>query len=565
MIALRSLGAACAALFASTAVAADKPAPKPADPRCEALLKAGYTAVPLTYDDGQLVAEGQVLTEKGKFLVNTGTHLPLIERKVARKLKLEFGDRVPTAGSGGSADGRVVRLPGLTLGGYDTRKDVNRMPAVAADLSKLGNNLSGSLGVQALDVFAPVIDYPARTLYLRPPLKTAWPKLAGKWTVTSWKEEGAKRDLDPKSPPTLDFADHRLKLTDGGKTREFGIQAAPDGGDYTLVLFDPKQEGKTDIDYQAGGLVRVDGGTMTACLFLDIAKVKGMPTAFDAPKGSGFVLLEMTTADRRPAAPDPLRDLLTKDGYTAVPLSREATGERVLAGTAGKQELLLHLDTGTTVTYLDTEVVNNLKADPVGQLHKVRGLKLGGYDTRATAATMFAATTDYAAINSARNAHQLPPLHGTVGQMELHGGSAVIDLHSDTLYLRPLKQTVGPRVEGKWVGAEWEQDGRKGKYTPDEVAALEFKDGRLVLTHGKKTFEWAFHVVERGTYYRLDLFDPKKKEDADELAYDMTAHLKLADDKLSLLTPTGAVKAEPTRFAAPKGSGLLLIEFERAK
>ena len=85
----------------------------------------------------------------------------------------------------------------------------------------------GVLGMGVLDPWAAVVDYPARALYLRPPLTTAWPRLAGTWTVTNWQEDGAARKLDPKAPPTFTFADRRLKLTDGGQTREYAIRLVP--------------------------------------------------------------------------------------------------------------------------------------------------------------------------------------------------------------------------------------------------------------------------------------------------------------------------------------------------
>ena len=73
---------------------------------------------------------------------------------------------------------------------------------------------------------------------------TAWPRLAGTWTVTSWQEEGQVRKLDPKAPPTFTFADRRLKLTDGGQTREYAIRLIPRAnGVDKVLLFDPKRRG----------------------------------------------------------------------------------------------------------------------------------------------------------------------------------------------------------------------------------------------------------------------------------------------------------------------------------
>ena len=319
--------------FAPPVGAQDKPPAKPGDARRAALIRAGYTPVPLSPDPRRLMffVDGAVGPEKGKFLLDSGSTVTMLDLKLATRLKLKLGEEAPCVGLDGKQVGRQTYVPGLKIGAYDTRKDWPKQAALAADLSGSPPALAGVLGMDVLEAWAAVLDYPARALYLRPTLATAWPRLAGTWEVTSWQEDGAARKLDPTAPPTFKFADRRLKLTDGGKTREFGIRFVPNDAGDGLLLFDPKDEGKTDVEFAGGGLVKIKDRAMTVCLLLDSDKVRDTPAAFAAPKGSGYKLLELkytAAPDAQKPPGDPLRELLLKEGYTAVRLDRELSGMR---------------------------------------------------------------------------------------------------------------------------------------------------------------------------------------------------------------------------------------------
>lgn len=557
--------------------AADKPDAKPNDPRREALLKAGYTAVPVVWSEGRPLVQVEVKGEKGKFLLDTGGHQPLLSMDLAKELKLDLGEGVQSVGPGGRSSGRVVQLDGLTIGGFDTRKHMNSFTAVATDLSDKGVGLSGVFCVNSLRAFAAVLDLPNSTLYLRPPLKTFWPKVAGKWLVTGWREDEKPRQLDAKSPPTLEFADDRLKITDGGNTREFAMHTIADDDVEQVFLFDPKQEGKPELEYTAAGLIKTAGGKMTACLALDLGKAKDLPAEFAAPKGSGFVLLELkdAAAERTPPE-DPLRKLMGADEYTAVPLERGAQGERAVTARVGKEEFRLYVETAATITAVDTDKVKKGGGKVVGNIplgkgkadvYRLPGMTVGKYDLRAGWAELDVMAADYAAMNEVLAENKLPTVYGAFGQTELRNGSAVLDLHADTLYLRPLMKSLGPKLEGKWVGVSSERDGKTTAHTAHDRPTLEFKDGRLVLAAGDTKLEKAFHAQDEGDGYRLGLFDPKRKPADADFGYDARGILRLTGGKLFLVVSTDPkkVNVEPPAFAAPKGSGMVLIQFERAK
>ncbi|MBX9585221.1 MAG: aspartyl protease family protein [Gemmataceae bacterium] len=529
-------------------------------------------------------ADGSVGTARVKFRLDTGSEGTHLDAKVAKALKLQLGGEYRAAGIGGEAPGRVVKFPGFTVGPFDYLEGgLSAYHGLAADLSWQGDGANGVLGFGALDPYAAVIDYPARTLYLRRPLLTAWPRLAGTWAVRSWQEEGAARKPGRNDVATFEFVDHRLKLTDGrGKVHEFALRLIPGDGVSTLLLFDPEDVGKPGLAYEDALLVKVDGGRMTVCMMID-EKAKGLPTAFAAPKDSGYALLELTNA--APAAgrkaADPLRDLLLKEGYTAVPLERDPDGGRRVAGRAGGRAVNLAVDTGASTSVFDAARLKKWGPKPFmeaetqgfgghqkGTIYRLRGFEVGGYDTRRAWREAWATGIDLTGINKARVEHKLPPIDGLLGANELRNGSAVIDYHTDTLYLRPFADTLGPRLAGKWVGVSTTHDGETHGYEADEAPTAEFAGGRLWTTNpGEPAETAAFHVQDFGGHYCLGLFDPDAEGLAADFTYDNQLLVKLDGDTLSVLAVTDPRKAGPhlSEFRpAKKGSGLSLIEFQRA-
>lgn len=585
--------------------AEDKPPVKPADARRDALVQAGYTPVPIAFipGTGHCYANSAVGPEKAKFLLSSASQDTLIDLKLAKRLNLQLGEEVASIGEGGGAQvGRRTNIPGLMIGTYDTRKDWC-VAARAADLSGQPDAGGGELGMDVLDRYAAIVDYPSRILYLRSPLENAWPRLAGTWTATSWREEGAARKLDAKDPPTLAFANRRMKLTDGGTTREYGIHLMPYNGEDVLLLFDPKQEGKPFPEILASGRFKVKDGVMNACL--DLNKPKAIPSAFDAPKGSGYVLLELncTAPKTRKTPADPLRDSLLQEGYTAVPMDREPEGFRTTVARINRHDLRLAVGIGSPTSEFDTAGLDKWGAERWGWVdaldswgHKVkcedarfRGMALGGYDTRRAWGIVNGAGVDLAGLNKAMAQYQRRSFQGLLGNLDLLTGSAVIDFGTNTLYLRPIKETVWPKLAGKWVGVRYESDGRKGQYNPGD-AAIEFRDGRVRFTTAGGNKEEGFHLQGLGDGYRVGLFAPGADELADVLPYSRLGLLKLTEGTLTLVTTQATTTQvpeqrvgrgigrrsgqpqippqtilEPKEFAAPAGSGLLLVEYERAK
>jgi uncharacterized protein (TIGR03067 family) len=280
-------------------------------------------------------------------------------------------------------------------------------------------------------------------------------------------------------------------------------------------------------------------------------------------------------AQKPPA--DPLRDLLLKDGYTVVPLGRDPDGSRMVAARAGKHELRLMVDTGANVSAFDVAGLEKWGAKRFGgaeasgfggksKTEKVslRGLTLGTYDTRRVWQEVYGGGIDLTAINNGLAEQKRKPISGLFGGLDLLNGSAVIDFGTNTLYLKPIKETVAPQLEGKWVGVRYELDGQKGQMDPG-FASLEFKGDRFVSTQQGRTVEWAFHLEDMGDRFRIALFKAKVDELADGFQYSSAGLIKRDGDTLVMATQQSANKGIPTEFATPKGSGVLLVEFKRVK
>jgi predicted aspartyl protease len=579
-------GIICVLLFAWAAplgLSQDKPT-HTNDARRAALLKAGYTAVPLAYypKSLQFFTDGTIETEKVKFLLDSGARLTAIDAKLAKAAKLELGAETSTPAIGGVSSTRPTAYGKMNIGPVDIGKDWAWLDGEVVDLSHWHGSPQGVLGIEILGTRGAVIDYPTRTLYLRPPLVSAWTKYSGTWDVTSWQEDGATRKLDPKALPTFKFADQRLKITDGAQTREFDMFLWPNYECDSVLFYSYGR--KNPQPPAAGGLTSFKNGTMTACMILNPDKKNEgfpIPTEFAAPKGSGRVMLELkrtAPADEKPA--DPLRELLTKQGYTAVPMESMPGGGRVVAARTGKHDLRLVVDTGASMTTFDSAGLKKWGVEPgeriegkgwggkfSGEISVLRSLSVGEYDTRRAWGGTECVATDITNINTFFQQHKLKPVDGFLGNLTLQNGSAVIDFHTNTLYLRPLKETLWPKLEGKWTGVAQEMDGQRAKYADAVAPTVEFKDGRYTYSAFGESIQWGLHIQEYGPHYRAGLFNPKADGPTQKSGYDSGFIFKLTEGKLTIVRIIDSTKAkeEPFEFAAPKGSGLVLMEFERSK
>ncbi len=569
-----------------------QPKPLP-DPLRATLQKKGYTAVPLLKDAHRLqfTIDCKSGTEAFRLDLDTGADSSSLDTALVKKLGLKPGDEVESVGIGGAHKTHEISLRGMSIGDFDTRTMANALPLRSGDYSKVNvdrkdRQAQGLLGNGALRMSSAVIDYSGRTLYLRTPLRSLWPEIAGTWVATGGREEGRERKIDAKAPPKLEFKDNRFHLTDGANQHTFGVHVRPEEHRSTLVFFDPEREFAEELGYKAGGLMKVSDGKLTVCLCLDLTKAKKgdeFPDDFEAEAGSGHLLLEFRRekpAERPVAVADPLRAALVKKGYTAVPLVEMGDKGFVVECQCGTEKLRLLLDTGAEISALDKGFVQKLGLKPQndvtafgfgGSLEGVgvslRGLRIGDFDTRTTIKSLDVAAFDFTAINTALTRHlKLKPIDGLLGHWDLEIFSAVIDYSTRTLYLRTPLQSLWPSIEGKWVATHIHDDGQERPLDPKAPLKLELKENRFHLTDGVGDVNFGMHVRSDKGVHTLLFFDPEKELDK-ELGYSTSGLLKVAGDKLTVCLSLGGATNTgiPDDFKAPAKSGRLLVEFRREK
>ena len=547
------------------------------DQICE---KAGYQRVELVERNGAFVCECTLKGTKITMMLDTGMPYCTIDKSIVDKHGIKLLDKIEITAVGGAIPGNFADLDSVTLGSFDTIKITNNFMTVAAEGIKSKFGYDGRISIQAMQLMGAIIDYQNRVMYVRRPVTAVWPKLSGRWTASSWREDGVTRAVDATSPPVFEFADDVLTITDGKTTRRLAFDYAFDSAHDSIWLCDPKNMGKISRNYEATGIIKVSGEAMTVCLYFGKHDLAKMPTEFKSEKGSGHSLIELKQPGKKPPPADPVKAVLVKAGYTPVPLTTEATGHVRVDGKLGKVDWPMMLDTGASTSAVDEARTKQLGGEPVGRergrgaggdeltlpLYMLRGLTIGAYDTRRSWGLLPALGFDLDAANKPRAELKLGRLEGILGSPELLTGSAVIDLGANTLYLRPVKASVQPKLAGTWVLRASTAEGVRTAAV-DAKETLTVTAERMAFKGGAKDTEHGYHVKDEWSLYRLGLFDPKADELADTFRYRDAGYFKLDGDKLQLVrvVDESKLKVSPTEFAAPKGGGLQLLEYERAK
>ena len=279
------------------------------DPLRTMLEKKGYVAVRLVQEEyGHFVAECKCGSEAFRLHLDTGAEFSALDMRLVKKLGLKPQGAATGVGIGGTLEGVKVSLRGLSIGDFDMRTTTESLNVVGFDFTAVNAALAqhrklrpidGVLGHSHLEVYSAVIDYPNRTLYLRSPLNGLWPEIEGKWVAIEGQAEGRDVPLDPKTPIRVEFKDRQFRLSIGTDQFLCGMHVKPGKDRYTMVFFHPEQELAKELEYRAGGLLKVSGGKLTLCLALDPeaamglpVTAKGLPDDFKAPAGSGHLLLE---------------------------------------------------------------------------------------------------------------------------------------------------------------------------------------------------------------------------------------------------------------------------------
>lgn len=280
------------------------------------------------------------------------------------------------------------------------------------------------------------------------------------------------------------------------------------------------------------------------------------------------------------AVADPLRSVLEKKGYVAIPLiAREEDGNFTVKCKSGTETFRLVLDTGAEASALDMSLVKKLGLKHEGEVAigvggtlkgaevNLRGLSIGDFDTRTVVDSLFLVAFDFTALNAILAQRKLRPIDGVLGHSTLGATSAVIDYSTRTLYLCTLLTGLWPEIEGRWVATGGQQDGNALVLDPATPLRLGFKDRQFHLTDGTTDHRFGLHINPVKDHYTMMFFDPEQ-ELAKELKYKTGGLLKVSEGKLTVCLGLDLATAKgklPEDFKAPAGSGHLLLEFRREK
>lgn len=275
---------------------------------------------------------------------------------------------------------------------------------------------------------------------------------------------------------------------------------------------------------------------------------------------------------------DQLRALLTKQNYVAVPM----TGNKehfTVPCRIGDESFRMLIDTGAHLSFIDEKLSRRLGlalgterqwqmlgAVMTGCDVTVRGLQIGGFDTRLVGGGTTLVACDMSSLNDRFREQGEPPIAGIIGHRGFTFCSAVIDYPSKTLYLRTPVVGLWPKIEGEWIASRREEDGKADPIDPKVPSRVAFKNRELTLTDAGERRKFGFHVAPGDGCLLLLLYTPGE-ELAKEFHY-RTAGLLIVDDnrlKIVLGIDPGKTKASASECTAPAGSGHLLLEFQRPK
>jgi uncharacterized protein (TIGR03067 family) len=288
---------------------------------------------------------------------------------------------------------------------------------------------------------------------------------------------------------------------------------------------------------------------------------------------------EPTRVGKAQPSDDPIRAVLLKKGYTAIPLlpGDETESRYRVKCRCGSEDVFFLLDTGAAGSVLDAALAKKLKLESVGKTEfysftgraeadqvRLRGMEVGEFDTRTAFNTLPMTSFDLSMSTKPVKGKQNATFQGVLGHQALSLCSAVIDYSTHTLYLRQPLGALWPQVEGKWTAVGGEENGERLTLDAKSAPVFEFKSNCIHVTIGETKYHWGIHVRPDESSHVLALFDPKTELD-ERCEYTALGLLKVTNGKLTvcLARDVTKLKALPTEFAAPKGSGLLLLEFEQ--
>lgn len=294
-----------------------------------------------------------------------------------------------------------------------------------------------------------------------------------------------------------------------------------------------------------------------------------------------FIALASASAAAREGGPkpDPVRDLLLKQGYVAVPMATLATGHQLAEMTVNGRKLKMVVDTGAPVTVFDSTAADRLKLIRLEE--EGAAFHSGRQSLRRTVVARYAlgtledgclwtaGITDLRGPVGAGRPGALD-LDGVLGQDVLRKHAAHVDVAGGTLYLlRPDRDAV-QALAGTWVGTAVETT--EGPLEADRVAAIRYEfTGDRVHMLSKRMDQWMYFRVEsKGTKTRLTMYCPSAPDGPNVGKVDTSFDLyRQVADTMTICVPTteqdkyGDWAKMSTEFKPTPGWGVVHLKREK--
>ena len=300
------------------------------------------------------------------------------------------------------------------------------------------------------------------------------------------------------------------------------------------------------------------------------------------PTAVAITILSLSQAGIPGGTATPLGQLLTKQGYVAVPMTKTDSDDLfTVPCRIGGESFRMLVDTGAEFSCVSEEIIRRLKL-PLGNERRFQGiggvalgrevvlsngLCIGQFDTRQMmAGNMHITSQDLSGLNERLIHNKQTPIGGIFGHAGLKLCSAIIDYPSRTLYLRTPLAKVWPQIEGRWVAERKEELGKSVAIDPKTPPQVEFKNRQLTIIDAGLRKSYGVHALAGRDCLILAMFDPSE-ELKDHMLYNFLGLMKLSNGKLTLCL---GIKPKMVQeglfpFKTGPGGGMVLFEFQRAK
>jgi uncharacterized protein (TIGR03067 family) len=276
---------------------------------------------------------------------------------------------------------------------------------------------------------------------------------------------------------------------------------------------------------------------------------------------------------------------ISLDDYVVVPMTRVSSlggGKSfVIQCSIEGRAFTVELDTGSAVSMIDFNRVgldliektegavkqNGSTIANNGTCVDIRGFQIGNFETRKVSNSIQVVDFDLKKVNETRHERGMLPIDGIIADDFLNLFDSIIDYKNHKLYLKTPISQHRVLFDGKWNLIRQTENGQSREFLNQKHFVI-IDHGKIHINLPEHTIrEMNFHVHKSNpNKFVVGLFNSKEELDS-KFIYEHGSIVEFEGDKMKLCVDYNIrkTKATPEKFEAPKGSPLVLYEFERVK